>query len=512
MMLLTLHNLHKAYTAPVLTGVSFDLHAGEVHALVGENGAGKSTLVKMIAGLVKADAGEMRLRGEPFSPANKTAAERAGIRLVLQELNLVPTLSVAENILLDRLPRNALGIVNRRRLNEEARAAMDLVGLEDVAPTQIAGALGIGQQQLVEIAASLVRRCDVLMLDEPTAALTARETNLLFAQMERLKGEGVGIIYISHRLEELQRIADRITVLRDGRMIATHQSSAVKIPQLVREMVGRELSEAVTRRDSRTDEVALRVVGLRAGDRVRDVNLEVRRGEILGLAGLMGAGRTETLRAIFGADTRVAGEIYLRGAAVRIDSPYDAVRQGLGFVTEDRKGQGLLLSQSVRANITLARLGALAWSGGVIDRARERATAGDAIKSLRVRCASTEQPVLHLSGGNQQKVIIARWLWRNAEVLLFDEPTRGIDVGAKFEIYALLAELAAQGKAIVVASSELEELMALCDRIAVLSAGRLTAVYARDEWSQEKIMNAALREHGNKQVTKKPSAGRKNDV
>jgi ribose transport system ATP-binding protein len=493
--LLSTSDLHKAYAAPVLSGVSLDVRAGEVHALVGENGAGKSTLVKIVAGIVRAEAGAMTFKGEPFTPSSKVAAEAAGVRLVMQELNLVNTLSVAENLFLDRLPRR-FGVVNRRRLAEEARQALALVGLDGLDPATPVGALGVGRRQLVEIAASLARRCDLLILDEPTAALTARETDLLFAQVARLKAEGVGVIYISHRLDELRRVADRVSVLRDGRLVATHRAAEVTADQLVREMVGREVG-SVFERGGRSPEtpgaVALRVEGLTAGAAVRGVSFEVRRGEVLGFAGLMGSGRTETMRAVFGADRRDAGDIYVGGSArpARIRSPRDAVRLGLAFVTEDRREQGLLLPHSIRANVTLTRLRPLARFG-VVNRGRELHTAEEFVRALGVRCRSSEQPVAHLSGGNQQKVVIAKWLWREPDVLIFDEPTRGIDVGAKFELYRLIADFAARGKAVVVVSSELEELTALCDRIAVMSAGKLVATFARGEWDQDKIMSAAF--------------------
>ena len=498
--LLTLINIHKSYAAPVLAGVSLDVRAGELHALVGENGAGKSTLTKIIAGLVRPEAGTMELRGARFAPASKRAAEQAGVRLVMQELNLIPTLSVAENILLDQMPRR-FGIVDRGRLHDEARAAMALVGLDDIDPATPVGALGIGRQQLIEIAAGLRRRCDLLILDEPTAALTETEVELLFAQIKRLKGQGAGVIYISHRLEELRRIADRVSVLRDGQLIATHAARGLDLTQVVSEMVGREFDAGSTRQARAVGDVALRVVGLRAGATVREVDFAVRRGEIFGLAGLMGSGRTETLRAIFGADRRVAGDIYLDGASVpaRINSPRDAVRLGLALVTEDRKAQGLLLPQSIRANLTLPKLGAVAHRFGRIDERREQAVAVELVERLSVRCAHSEQAVASLSGGNQQKVVIGKWLnaadGRAPQILLFDEPTRGIDVGAKFEIYRLLDELAARGCATVVVSSDLEELMALCDRIGVMSAGRLVATFARGAWEREEIMKAALSEY-----------------
>jgi ribose transport system ATP-binding protein len=493
--LLSVSNLRKAYAAPVLEGVSFELRAGEVHALVGENGAGKSTLAKIIAGITTADEGEMRLEEKLFAPAGKAAAEQAGVRIVLQELNLISTLSVAENIFFDRLPQR-FGVIDFQRLRREASEVMALIGLRKVDPAQPVGELGVGQQQLVEIAAHLERRTRLLILDEPTAALTPAETELLFAQIEKLKAGGAAVIYISHRLEELQRIADRVSVLRDGRMIASHNAQETSIPQLVREMVGRELSEAVARRPAERSEIALRAERLNAGANVRDVSFDAYRGEILGFAGLVGSGRTETLRAIFGADRLTSGRMYLYGSDVpaKIASPYDAVNLGLALVTEDRKEQGLLPPQSIRANLSIARLTAFSRFG-LIDRDAEGRAAREAIRTMNVRCNSAEQEVQHLSGGNQQKVVIAKWLGREPEILLFDEPTRGIDVGAKFEIYRLLSDLAARGKAIIIVSSELEELTALCNRIAVMSAGRLAAIFTRGEWDQDQIMNAAFRGH-----------------
>jgi ribose transport system ATP-binding protein len=494
--LLTVRGLWKSYAEPVLRDVGFDLRPAEVHALVGENGAGKTTLARIVAGLTRPDRGSMGLRGESYAPASRAAAERLGVSIVTQELSLIGTLTAAENIFLDQLPHR-LGIINRRVLNAKAREVMARVGLQDVPPDQPVTSLGVGQQQLVEIAAGLSRRCDVLILDEPTAALADAEVDLLFQQIEALKADGVGILYISHRLEEIQRIADRITVLRDGEIIGTRDAADASLDEVIRMMVGRDLGEAQPRAQRTPGPVALRVEGLRRGNAVRDVSFQVRQGEILGFAGLMGSGRTETLRAVFGADHRDTGDIFLGGASVpaRIRSPRDAVRRGMALLTEDRKEQGLLLPLSVRINITLARLAEVARTGGWLRADRERDAARRLVDALGIRCRSTEQPAATLSGGNQQKVVLARWLFRDARVLLFDEPTRGIDVGAKFEIYRLLAELAERGKAIVVASSDLIELFAICDRIAVMSAGRLAATFRRGEWSQDAVMQAALSEY-----------------
>ncbi|HUT34857.1 MAG TPA: sugar ABC transporter ATP-binding protein [Planctomycetota bacterium] len=494
--LLTVSGLWKSYAAPVLLDVALDLRRGEVHALVGENGAGKTTLARILAGLTRPDRGAMTLRGRPYAPASKHDADQVGIRMVMQELHLVANLTVAENLFLGRLP-SRFGVVSYRRLRADARAVMARVGLGDVAPDRPVRDLGVGQQQLVEIAAGLSGRCDLLILDEPTAALTDTEVALLFARIRELKAAGAAILYISHRMEEIQRIADRITVLRDGRVVGTRRASEASLDEIIRMMVGRDLGEARPRAGARAARVALRVVGLARGKAVRNVTLEAREGEILGIAGLMGSGRTETLRAIFGADRPDAGHVYLYGseAPARIRSPRDAVRLGIALLTEDRKQQGLLLPLPIRHNVTLARLRDVAWLGAVLRPAAERAVTERLARALDLQCRSADQPVAELSGGNQQKVVIARWLYRDCRIALFDEPTRGIDVGAKFEIYRLLADLAERGKAIVVVSSDLLELMSICDRIAVMSAGRLVATFARGEWTQDKIMEAALRDY-----------------
>ncbi|MBI2928171.1 MAG: sugar ABC transporter ATP-binding protein [Verrucomicrobia bacterium] len=491
--LLRVADICKSYAGPVLSNVPFTLHRGEVHALVGENGAGKSTLARIIAGLTKADSGTMTLRGQPYTPRDKKGAERHGVRIVMQELNLIANLSVAESVFLGRLPHR-FGWIDRRRLDEQAREVLQRVGLADLDPRRLVKSLGVGQQQLVEVAAGLAQRCDVLILDEPSAALTDPEIERLFEQILRLKGAGAGIVYISHRLEEVQRISDRISVLRDGQMIATRPTSEVSLDEVVRLMVGRELSQAIHRAPKPAGPVALRVSGLRRGAAVKDVSFEVRRGEILGFAGLMGSGRTETMRAVFGADRRDAGQVFLHGATepAPIDSPRDAVRHGLALLTENRKEEGLLLPLPVRPNITLTCLGRFRHAGGWFRAMPERAEAARWSNRLGVRCGSVEQRVVELSGGNQQKVVIAKWLIRDCDLLIFDEPTRGIDVGAKFDVYQLLTDLADQGKAIILVSSDLKELLALCDRIAVMSAGRLAATFNRGEWSQDGIMAAAL--------------------
>jgi ribose transport system ATP-binding protein len=415
--------------------------------------------------------------------------------MVMQELHLIPTLSVAENIFIEKLP-SRFGFVNYGKLNLAASQVMRRVGLEDIRPDVTVGQLGVGQQQMVEIAAGLSRRCRILVLDEPTASLTDKEIELLFDQIRKLKVEGVGIIYISHRIEEVIEIADCVTVLRDGKAVFTGQTSDLSPTEIIFKMVGRDLRQEQLRHGSKRGSVALRVAGLTVGQKVRDVGFEVASGEILGVAGLMGSGRTETMRAVFGADKAERGGIYLYGSSkpTEIRRPRDAVKNGIAFLTEDRKEQGLLLTLAVRKNISLARLNDISRFGW-LNVSKERAVARQHIDTLSVRCSSTEQTVGELSGGNQQKVVIAKWMYRDCDILIFDEPTRGIDVGAKFEIYHMLADLAEKGKAIIFVSSDLKELMAVCDRIMVMSAGRVAETFERGQWSREKIMSAAFSEY-----------------
>jgi ribose transport system ATP-binding protein len=493
--LLQSRNLTKSYGGvTALHAVNFDLRQGEIHALVGENGAGKSTLCRILCGIIPAESGDMRLLDESYTPISRRHAQDLGVRMVMQELNLISTLSVAENIFLDALPAR-LGFIDRRALSDAAASAIASVGLHDVASDQAVQTLGVGQCQLVEIAAALSRQCRVLVLDEPTASLTQPEIELLFTQIRCLKSAGVAIVYVSHRMDEIRAIADRITVLRDGHFIATHDTPSVSHDQLIREMVGRDLPQAFSSTAPSSDgkAIALSVRNLSRRSAIRDVTFDLHFGEILGLAGLMGSGRTETLRAIFAADRPDAGQLFLRGSKLpaTIRSPRDAVRQGIALLTEDRKTQGLLLPLSIANNITLSCLHSMSRAS-FISAGRESTIARDHIQTLSIRCRSEHQSTSQLSGGNQQKVVIAKWLLRDCDILLFDEPTRGIDVGAKFEIYQLLERLARRGKAILVVSSDLLELMAISHRIAVMSAGRLVRIFDHGAWTQEQIMSAAL--------------------
>lgn len=490
--LLSIRGVGKTYAQPVLAEIDLQLFGGEVLALTGENGAGKSTLSKIVGGLERPGAGSLELLGRPYAPGSRREAEALGVRMVMQELNLLPTLSVAENLFLHDLPRRA-GWIDRRRLRAAAREAMAQVGLEAIDPDTLVGDLGIGHQQMVEIARNLIGDCRLLILDEPTAMLTAREVDMLFEQVERLRERGVAIVYISHRLEELARISQRIAVLRDGRLVCVEPIERYDADQLVTLMVGRELGERFDLGPRQTGAPLLRVERLSRRGKVHEVSFEVRAGEIFGISGLIGSGRTELLRLIYGADRADGGQVLLGDPPQRLSlrSPADSVRQGVALITEDRKGEGLLLDQSISANLALGNLPALPRHG-VIDRRREEALARRQVEALRVRCADTAQAVGELSGGNQQKVVIGRWLERDCQVLLFDEPTRGIDVGAKFDIYALLAELTRRGKALVVVSSDLRELMLICDRIGVLSAGRMVDTFERDAWTQDALLAAAF--------------------
>jgi ribose transport system ATP-binding protein len=481
----------KRYATPVLADVDFDLHAGEVLALTGENGAGKSTLSKIVAGLVDPSEGTLSLQGAPYRPISRQDAERLGVRMVLQELSLVPTLSVAENLLLDRLPHRA-GFIRHDALNAEAARRMALIGLDDVDPRLPVSALGVGYQQMVEIARALAGDCRVLILDEPTATLTTRETGHLFRQIALLKARGVGIVYISHRLDELQQIADRVMVLRDGRHVDTRPMRTLTQADIVRQMVGRDVEESLDRPRRKAQGVALRVKDMSRGSVVRGVSFDLHRGEILGLAGLVGSGRTELLRLIYGADRKASGSVAREpDVPLAIRSPVQAVRAGIGLVTEDRKSQGLLLPLAIRVNATLANLRAVS-SAGWLKGDAERTEVERLRALLRVRSDSVEQPVDQLSGGNQQKVVFARWLHRDCDVLLLDEPTRGVDIGARADIYAQLDRLADAGKALLMVSSDLRELMSVCDRIGVMSAGRLVRIFERGEWTQHLLLEAAF--------------------
>jgi D-xylose transport system ATP-binding protein len=497
MPLLEMRAITKAFPGVrALDGVTFDLRAGEIHALVGENGAGKSTLMKILGGVYPHGSygGGVVLDGEPRRFASVRDSEAAGVAVIFQELSLIKELSVGENIFLGREPRR-FGVVRWEELYSCAQKLLDELRLPVEAHTPV-GRLGIGQQQLVEIAKALSHEARILVLDEPTAALTETEVETLFHILGRLRERGVGMIYISHKLDEVFRMADRVTVLRDGRTVGTAAVAEWDEARVIARMVGREVGDIFPEPKHERGGVAFEVRNLTAEDPnipgkllVRDVSFSVRRGEVLGVAGLMGAGRSELLMAVFGAHAgRATGEILVEGRRVSIKSPADAIRHGLGFVTEDRKRFGLVLDQTILNNMTLAGLTRL--SGRFVTDA-EAAAGSRAMKDLRVKANSVFTIAGTLSGGNQQKVVLAKWLLTNPKVLFLDEPTRGIDVGAKQEIYGHINRLAETGLAIVLVSSELPEVLGLSDRVLVLHEGRVTGEFRREEATPEKVMSCA---------------------
>jgi len=505
--------------------VSFDLRHGEVHALVGENGAGKSTLIKILAGALERDAGEIRVGGEVAHLRTPQAAIATGISVIYQEFNLVPHLSVAENIYLGREPRQ-WGLIDFRTMRQGARALLDRLRAS-FSETALVNELSVAEQQMVEIAKALSVQSKVLVMDEPSATLTEHELASLFEQIRGLKNEGVSIIYISHRLEEVFEIADRVTVLRDGELVGTAPVAELDSRKIIRMMVGRELGEqefgsvGVQENGGRqriptplppslqeggtagdlapeggtAGEELLRVEGLTRGEKVKGVSFALPRGEILGIAGLVGAGRTELVRAIFGADRPTAGQIYLEGRPVRPKSPAHAIALGIGLVPEDRKLQGLVLGLAVSSNVTLARLGAVS-SAGILSGRQERQVAEEYIGKLDIATPSAQQISRNLSGGNQQKVVLAKWLFAQSKVLIFDEPTRGIDVGAKQEIYQIMRDVANTGAGVIMISSDLPEILRMSDRIMVMHEGDVAGFLRPEEATQERIMTLATGEDG----------------
>lgn len=479
-----------------LDQVGLHVSRGEVLALAGENGAGKSTLMKILTGVLQPDAGgTIAVEGRPVVLADSHHARALGIGIIYQELSVVDNLSIAENIFLAREPLNRLGFVDRARMNREARELLAGIGMT-IDPRRLVGELSVGQKQMVEIAKAVSCQPCILIMDEPTASLSHHETRLLIELIARLRAREIGVVYISHRLEELFELADRVTVLRDGSTVADAPMAAVDRAWLVRKMVDRELDELYAKSASHaTREVVLEVEGLTMRARkgaagwVRDVSFRVHRGEILGIAGLVGAGRTEIMEMIFGMRP-ASGEVRVAGRPVAIRGPHDAIAHGIGFATEDRKGQGLVAGMSIRENFSLTHLESYSpWQ--FVRHAEEARRCREFVRELGVKTPSIEQKVINLSGGNQQKVVLAKWLARQPRLLIVDEPTRGIDIGAKAEVHALLTRLAEQGVAIIAISSDLQEVLAISDRILVVRDGRVTGDFARDEASQERVMAAA---------------------
>jgi ribose transport system ATP-binding protein len=486
--LLEMRGIRKSYPGVIaLDRVDLKVEQGEIHGLMGENGAGKSTLIKVLAGAISPDAGEILFDGRSYPGFDPRSAIDAGIGVIYQEFNLVPALSVAENIFLGHEFMRA-GLTDSRKARQSTRDLFGRLQI-DIDPDTPVRELTVAYQQIVEIAKAVSRQVKLLVMDEPTAPLSNREVLRLFELVARLKMQGIAIIYISHRLEEIFKLTENVTVIRDGRYISTVKTSETTRAELVAMMVGRQLSETYPEGRHASVDVALEVRALSA-ERFKDVSFKLQRGEILGIAGLVGAGRTEIARAIFGADPITGGEIFVDGKKVAIRSPQDAIRAGIALIPEDRKAQGLLLNMSVRENATMAALKGLA-TYGLLHMGREKAVVEGFIKKLRIRTPSVDQKVKLLSGGNQQKVVVAKWLQTFSKIIIFDEPTRGVDVGAKHEIYRLMRELTAEGISIIMISSEMPELIGISDRILVLSRGRIAGDLAAGDFSQDRILELA---------------------
>ncbi|MGJ3262811.1 MAG: sugar ABC transporter ATP-binding protein [Salinarimonas sp.] len=471
-----------------LDDVSFEVHAGEVHALLGENGAGKSTLMKVLAGNHQADRGQIHLQGEPIRVANPHEAKRLGIVLVHQELSLAPEMTVAENIFLGSLPTRAFGVVDFRKLFADAGRILDRLGCRFEAGDRV-GDLSIANRQMVEIARALVFTPKVVVFDEPTASLTDAEKGVLFEVIRSLKAENVGIVYISHRMDEIFALSDRITVLRDGAVRGTLATAETSEDEVTRLMIGRALEKRAKADARAPGPVALEVKGLSCADLFRDVSFEVRAGEVVGMYGLVGAGRTEIAETIFGLRAADAGEIRLAGEVAEIRSPPDAIAHGIALVPESRKEQGLVLGMSCRDNMSLSQLAAVSRAGW-LDRAAEQAIYDSYAERLSLKSPSWRTPVVNLSGGNQQKVVLGKWLGTKPKVLIIDEPTRGIDVGSKAEIHGLVRELAAAGMAVLMISSEMPEVLGVCDRILAVYHGRLAAEFDADTVTEDALVQA----------------------
>ncbi|MEK4688749.1 ribose ABC transporter ATP-binding protein RbsA [Bacillus sp. FSL W8-1202] len=489
-MQIEMKDIHKAFGKnQVLSGVSFQLMPGEVHALMGENGAGKSTLMNILTGLHKADKGQISINGNETYFSNPKESEQHGIAFIHQELNIWPEMTVLENLFIGKEISSKLGVLQTRKMKALAKEQFDKLSVS-LSLDQEAGECSVGQQQMIEIAKALMTNAEVIIMDEPTAALTEREISKLFEIITALKKNGVSIVYISHRMEEIFAICDRITIMRDGKTVDTTNISETDFDDVVKKMVGRELTERYPKRTPSLGDKVFEVKNASVKGSFEDVSFYVRSGEIVGVSGLMGAGRTEMMKALFGVDRLDTGEIWIAGKKTAIKNPQEAVKKGLGFITENRKDEGLLLDTSIRENIALPNLSSFSPKG-LIDHKREAEFVDLLIKRLTIKTASPETHARHLSGGNQQKVVIAKWIGIGPKVLILDEPTRGVDVGAKREIYTLMNELTERGVAIIMVSSELPEILGMSDRIIVVHEGRISGEIHAREATQERIMTLA---------------------
>ncbi len=488
--IVSMENICKSFPGvKALDHVNFELRSGEVMALLGENGAGKSTLMKVLSGVYTRDEGSLKIFGKEYGDLTPKQAQEAGVAIIHQELNMCRHLSVAENMFLGREISKGLSL-NNAKMEAEAKRILDDLKI-DIDPKQTVGDLPVSKQQMVEIAKALSINAKILIMDEPTSSLTAREIEDLFRIIKKLKSEGKGIVYISHRLEELQHIVDRVTIMRDGQYITSMEFGSVTMEQIISYMVGREIKEKFPRVECKKGKKVFEVKHLNAGKMVRDINFSVYEGEIVGFAGLMGAGRTETTRAIFGVDPKESGEIYVDDKEVEIKCPMDAIRNGVVLAPEDRKKDGLCTKLSIRHNLALPNLDIVCNKLGVINNAKETALCDKAVEELRIKTPSIDVDSGNLSGGNQQKVVVGKWLARDSRVVIFDEPTRGIDVGAKVEIYNLMNELKQQGIAVMFVSSEMPEVMGIADRIIVMCDGRITGEVMAKDTTQNEILTLA---------------------
>jgi len=485
-----MHNIHKAFRKnTVLSGVSFDLVTGEVHALMGENGAGKSTLMNLLTGLYSLDQGTIQIDGKETAFKNPKEAEQHGIAFIHQELNIWPDMTILENLFIGKEIYTKLGLLDTKKMKTLAQTQLNRLSV-NLSLDQEAGSCSVGQKQMIEIAKALMTDAKVIIMDEPTAALTEHEIEKLFQVIESLKKEGVSIVYISHRMEEIFTICDRITIMRDGKTVDTKAIPETNFHEVVKKMVGRELTDRYPERTPSTGEIVLEVKQAARKGQFQDINFSVKAGEIVGVAGLMGAGRTEMMRSLFGLDPLDQGEIWVHGKKAVIKKPSDAVKLGIGFITEDRKDEGLMLDASIRENIGLPNLKSFSPKG-LIDKKTEQDFVDLLIKRLTIKTASSDISARSLSGGNQQKVVIAKWIGIQPKVLILDEPTRGVDVGAKREIYQLMNELTDRGVAILMVSSELPEILGMSDRVLVIHEGTISGELVKAEATQERIMTLA---------------------
>lgn len=473
----------------VLKNAGFLLDDGEIHALMGENGAGKSTLMKILTGVYTKDAGTVIVDGKEVCYKNPQEAEKAGIVFIHQELNVLFDLTVEENMFLGKEIKKSFGICDRKSMRKKVQEILDMLGV-DINPGQRMDELSIGQQQMIEIAKALMVDAKVIIMDEPTAALTQSETEVLFQVVNSLREKGVSIVYISHRMEEIFELCDRITILRDGSYIDTKKIADIDMNDVVKMMIGREIGERYPARDVKIGDVVFEVKNLNCPGAFENVDFNVRAGEVLGVSGLMGAGRTEIMQAIFGNMPHVTGQIFLNGKEIKNKSPQQAIENGIGFITEDRKVEGLMLEESIMKNISLANLTRIS-ENGVIKKKKEQELVNKGIKELRIKCFGPQHECNNLSGGNQQKVVFAKWIYTDPKVLILDEPTRGVDIGAKKEIYNIINDLAATGVAIIMVSSELPEVLGMSDRIMVVREGQIRGILNKEEANQESIMTLA---------------------